>query len=254
LKYRLHGALGSFPYFGVRVHFPRGSIAFRAACVQGIFEAENVRALQQLYRPGTYMFDAGANLGLMAIPVLRSYADSMVVSFEPSPNSLPWLRRTIAGSGFQDRWRLVEKALAASPGRSEFSVAGPEEGLYDGLKSTCRVVEVRRITVDATTVDAEWQQLGQPPVSVIKLDVEGAEFEVLRGSEACIDGARPTLLLEWNRINLEAYGVEPGALFDFAKAHNYRVYAMPAIVPVSSGAEVELHSLRTETFLLAPAS
>src|SRR5207302_6765911 len=89
------GFAGSFPYFGTNVYFPKGSLCFRAACEQGIFEAENVRLLQGICRPGSHMFDVGANLGLMALPVLRHVAGCKVVSFEPSPNTLPWLERTI---------------------------------------------------------------------------------------------------------------------------------------------------------------
>src|SRR5262249_56487266 len=109
IKYHVYNWIGSFPYFGVRVHFPRHSAAFRAACEQGIFESENVRMLQTICRPDSYMFDVGAHLGLMAIPILAAISNSRIVSFEPSPNSAPWLKQTIATAGFGDRWTLIDK-------------------------------------------------------------------------------------------------------------------------------------------------
>lgn len=199
------------------------------------------------------MFDIGANLGLMAIPVLSAVADSRVISFEPSPNTLPCLRRTVAGSAFGNRWQLIEKAVAATPGVAEFSVSDPRESLFDGFKSTQRVAEAGRVTVDVTSVDIEWKRLGWPNVSVIKIDVEGAELGVLEGAVACIAATHPHVLVEWNRVNLDAYKIAINALTDFVVANQYCLYALPDIIPVRSNAELELHSIRTESFLMAPA-
>ena len=96
LKYWLYGRCpgfaGSFPYFGTKVYFPKGSLSFRSACKQGIFEADNVRILQALARPDAVLFDVGANIGLMAVPVLRHEPGCRVVSFEPSANVLSFLQ------------------------------------------------------------------------------------------------------------------------------------------------------------------
>jgi FkbM family methyltransferase len=252
LKYRIYGWLGRFPYFGTCVHFLKDSSAFRAVCEQGIFESANVRILQGLCRPGSYMFDVGANLGLMAIPVLSLVPSCIVVSFEPSPNSLPFLRRTIAGAGFGERWRLIERAVGATSRKAEFSLSQPAEGLFDGLKSTARVTEVARVTVDVTTLDAEWKNLGRPPVAAIKIDVEGAELDVIRGAGECLKQTRPTILLEWNAINLAAYGNKPELLLQTAQDIGYRLYAMPSLVPIQAVSELNLHMIGTESFLLIP--
>ena len=252
-KYRIYSPAGVFPYFGTRVHFPKGCVAFQAVCCQGIFEADNVRLLRQLCRPGTYMFDVGANLGLMAVPVLQDVPDSRVVSFEPSPNALPWLKRTIAGSAVKARWQLVEKAASGAAGRAEFSVSTPANGLYDGLRHTERSAELRRATVEVTTLDLEWQRLGRVPVSIIKVDVEGAELEVLRGAGECLARTRPYVLLEWSPLNLKAYKTSHAALYYFARERQYRLYALPAMVPLLAPADLELQAMRTESFLMAPS-
>ena len=246
------GLAGAFPYFGTRVYFPKGSLSFLATCEQGIFEAENVRLLQGLCRPGTCLFDVGAHLGLMAIPVLHHVRNCHVVSFEPSPNALPWLERTIAESPFCGRWTLVPMALGATRKEAEFSLCSPELGLFDGLKPTRRVPETRRVLVQVATLDAEWDRLGRPEVSAIKLDVEGAELEVLLGATECLRANRPSVLLEWNVSNLEAYACRRCAILDFAEKVGYDVFAAPHLIPVRGPKELELQMIRTETFLLAP--
>ena len=232
--------------------FPRGATAFAAACEQGIFEYDNVRVLQQVYRDGTYMFDVGSNLGLMSIPILHMNPRSRVVSFEPSPNSLPFLQHTISQSPYAERWRLVAKAVAAEAGSAEFSVSDPRSGLYDSLKPTNRASESRRVQVDLTTIDAEWNAMGRPDISVIKIDVEGAEAGVLRGATACLAAARPAVLLEWNKINLSAHQSAPEELLTFAKQHAYETFAIPSGVRVTTASELNVQMLLTESFLLQP--
>jgi FkbM family methyltransferase len=252
-KYYVYGQIGAFPYFGTQVYFPKGSSAFRAMCEQGIFERENAGILQKLCRDGSYMLDVGANLGLMALPVLSAVPQSIVVSFEPSPNTLPWLKKTISGSVHSARWQLVEKAVGSASGRADFSVSVPTEGLYDGLIYTRRSIESRRVNVDVTTVDSEWKRLGCPDVSMIKIDVEGGELDVLRGGTECLSQARPFVLLEWCPMNFQAYHVACDALFHFARERRYLLYALPAIVPLNIPGDLELQVLRTESFLMAPA-
>jgi len=251
-KYHLYGCVGAFPYFGFQVYFPSRCTAFRRACAEGVFEAENVRALQLLCRPGSYMFDVGANLGLMALPVLRSVPDSRVISFEPSPNALPWLRKTVARSSIEDRWQLVEKAVSCAPGIIPFSVSAVTEGLYDGLLHTRRTDEARKVKVEVTTLDLQWERLGRPDLSVIKIDVEGGELDVLRGGQTCLSHARPFVLTEWCPLNLKAYGIPNESLFRFVREHGYLLYALPQMIPVTSCADLNLQMMRTESFLLTP--
>lgn len=254
-KYNIYALAGTFPYFGFRVHFPKGAFLFDRVCVHEVFEADNVRLLERICQPGTYMFDVGANLGLMALPVLHAVDRSSVVSFEPSPNTLPWLRRTAAGSGLGDRWRIVEKAVARTPGIASFNLSAPAEGAYDGLKDTHRTPAVGHVQVEVTSLDKEWRALGCPRVSTIKIDVEGGELDVLRGAEECLSRERPYVLLEWCHFNLAAYGVPPDALFSFALEHSYRLYALPEMIPVTTGRELELQLFRTESFsfLMVPS-
>jgi FkbM family methyltransferase len=252
-KYHWYNGGGIFPYFGYRVYFPKGCSAFQKVCAQGIFEVSNVRILQRLCRPGTYMFDVGANLGLMALPVLASVSESRVVSFEPSPNALPFLRRTVADSDLGDRWRLVEKAVACDPGAASFSLSARTEGLYDGLRHTHRTPQTRQVKVEVTNLDEEWRALGRPPVSVIKIDVEGGELDVLRGASECLSHERPFILLEWCDLNLAAYDIPSGALFPFARECCYMLYALPEIIPITTPGDLTLQAaIRTESFLMAP--
>jgi FkbM family methyltransferase len=247
------GLAGAFPYFGTKVYFPPGSMSFLAAFDQGIFEAENVHLLTALTRPGTYCLDVGTNIGLMSLPVLKAVPEARVVSFEASPNVLPYLTRTIAASAYSGRWGLVPKAVGASPGKIQFSLSALENSLYDGIKNTLRVMSVRQVEVEMTTIDHWWQESGKPEISVIKCDVEGGELDVFNGARECLKQHKPHVLLEWNCQNLKVYNCEPNALLHFAQELGYDVYALPFLVLVRNSQELMLQMTSTESFLLSPA-
>src|SRR5437660_10430947 len=113
------GFAGSFPYYGARVYFPKGSQIFDMLCAQGIYEGENINVINALIRPGSTYFDIGANIGLTALPVL-SATECSVISIEPSPNVLQFLQRTATESTYHDRWVIVGKAVGDKVGSAEF--------------------------------------------------------------------------------------------------------------------------------------
>jgi len=223
------------------------------ACDQGVYEHDNVRTLFSLMRPNTTYFDVGANIGLLSIPVLYQEPTSKVVSIEPSPNAAPFLRKTIQNSRYGDRWVLVEKAAGDTVGETFFSISSPALGAFDGVKDTQRAKVIKEIKVPVTTLDHEWEILGNPKISVIKVDVEGAELEVLRGGLECIAKEKPYILVEWNLSNLNAYEYGAESLLVFAQSTNYCLFSIPHLLPVTDITTLKIQMLKTESFLLAPS-
>jgi len=246
------GFAGAFPYYGSKVHFPKGSVIFEMACDHGIFEADNVRLLLALAAPNSVMFDVGANIGLMSLPMLAERPTCRVISFEPSANVLPFLQRTVAESPYRDRWTLMPKAVGAQSGRLTFNLSSPENSVYDGIQATHRAESVRQVEVDVTTVDETWTGLGSPRICLIKCDVEGAELDVLKGARACLQTERPAVLLEWNLDNLSAYQCPPAALLNFALETNYQLYSVPNLVEIHTPQQLAVQMCLSESFLLHP--
>jgi len=203
-------------------------------------------------RDDTYMLDIGANIGLMAIPVLQLKPRVRVLSFEPSPNTLPVLERTISSNPNRERWTLIRKAVGSTSGLADFHLAAPENSLFDGLRNTQRVAQVKQVQVEMTTVDAEWDALGKPPVSVIKCDIEGGELAMLTGALECLRQARPSILLEWNFDNLRSFHISPESLLVFANNARYTVHAVPSLAEIHESAGLSAHMAFTESFLLLP--
>jgi FkbM family methyltransferase len=249
---RCPGFKGVFPYWGERIHFPQGSVAFELACAQGIYEHENLKILQAAVRPDSWYFDIGANIGLMSAPLLSTEPSLQVVSIEASPRTAGCLSKTIAESGNRGRWKLISKALGHSEGEIEFHTSPESHSVFDGIKDTGRAPSGRVIKVPLTTLDAIWMEFGRPDVCLVKIDVEGGEGDVLRGGLACLEETRPTVLLEWNRQNLAAYGCPPERLLDLANQARFDVLNVPGLAPVSTPSNLRLQTGVSETFLLVP--
>jgi len=245
------GLAGRFPYYGSTVHFPVGAPVFREICRHGAFEPDVIDRLVRLARPGTTIFDVGANIGLMAIPVLRACGTCRVVSFEPSPNSLPFLQATARGSRFADRWTVRGVALSASPGELDFTIGRPEDALFEGFNSTT-IANARVIKVKVSTIDEEWRALDRPVVSVIKIDVEGAEGGVLAGASELLTAQRPALVLEWHEPYLSRFGTAVDSILTLANRFGYQLFTIPAGVPVNDGAALRVQMLSCQNYLLVP--
>ncbi len=84
--------------------------------------------------------------------------------------------------------------------------------------------EWRVITLSTTTVDDQTALMGSP--SLIKIDVEGFEWEVLAGARATLDKARPTVCLELHLNYLESRGRDPLAVLAILTSRNYALFRL----------------------------
>ncbi|MDP2318343.1 MAG: FkbM family methyltransferase [Acidobacteriota bacterium] len=254
LKYWLYnsvpGFAGRFPYYGTQVYFPRGAGIFRVVCADGSFEGEIVSRMVRLSRSDATVFDVGANIGLMAIPVLHACPSCRVVSFEPSPSSLPYLQKTVAGSAYRDRWTIVPKAISNQPGEMDFAIGRSHDALFEGFAHPGS--GEHSIKVGVTTLDAEWTRLGRPDVSLIKIDVEGAEGLVLDGAEQLCRARRPALVVEWHEDYLRRLGTPVGQILLRARDWQYRIFTIPGGVPVDDADSLRVQMFECSNFLLLP--
>lgn len=254
LKYWLYnsvpGFAGRFPYYGTQVHFPPGAGTFRVICSQGSFEGEIVSRMVRLARPKSTVFDVGANIGLMAIPVLHSCPSCRVVSVEPSPSSLPYLQRTVAGSAYRDRWAVVPRAMSNQPGEMDFAIGRSRDALFEGF--TRPGSGERSIRVSVSTLDDEWVRLGRPDVSLIKIDVEGAEGLALDGAVQLLRAERPSLLIEWHEDYLKRLGTPVEQILQRARDWQYRIFTIPGGVLVDDADSLRVQMFECSNFLLLP--
>jgi FkbM family methyltransferase len=244
---------GKYPFFGHWIFFPKNSLIINVLQHSGDFEPQTRQLLWQFARKNTTFFDVGANIGILSVPILSLTQDVEVVSFEPSPAVHPYLKKTWTQSPFQSRWHIIEKAVGNYVGTTSFSQHKKlGDDAFDGIRQTHRKGETETVEVSITTLDAVWRERATPSVSVIKIDVEGAELAVLEGAAACIEACSPIIITEWNRINLSAYNVHPTALWEWAKANKYSIFMIPNLYQIDSSHALDAASSLLEYCILIP--
>jgi FkbM family methyltransferase len=147
------------------------------------------RFYAQFIRPGCLVFDVGANLGNRSKTFLQLGAN--VVAFEPQASCGILLAKMFRRNR---RFRLVKKALGPTEeGAVMFvsdshTISSLSKGWIDATMRSGRFASYRwagRQEVDVTTLDVAISTFGFP--SFIKIDVEGFEYEVLKGLSHPID-------------------------------------------------------------------
>lgn len=175
-------------------------------------------------RPEMVLFDLGAHFGLFALAALHyGGADARAVAVEPSGFACRMLRIQARLNGVTGRLTIIEAAVAERSGLREMVPAGVIAAGYFSA-ATAAYGPRERKEVRAVTVDDLAEQLGVWPTHM-KIDVEGAEAETLRGARATL--ARepsPELFVELHNAILRSCGGDPGQALDLLDAAGYRTY------------------------------
>jgi FkbM family methyltransferase len=155
-----------------------------------------------LHRPGTIV-DVGAHQGRLTLP-MAELPSSSIVAFEPLPPALTRLRKCLAsawGGAVPPHVILRPEALANSTGMITLSVPRIDGVLQEEWASIAKDYSVHatdpRIEVETWSVPLmRLDDVGVTGVTAIKIDVEGAELEVLRGAWTTLRTWRPCLSVE----------------------------------------------------------
>jgi FkbM family methyltransferase len=149
-----------------------------------------------------HFWDVGANFGLFTFYLRAAAPVLKIEAFEPDPDYFALMDRTVRYHGL-DRVRLHAVALSAQEGSARFQrdiVTGATGGLA-ASRATAPSHEPgsysQALTVATSTIDLMSATLGPP--DVIKIDVEGAELEVLQGGSETLRVHRPIMLMECTR-------------------------------------------------------
>lgn len=153
----------------------------------GVFDLAVSEAIARLARPGQTVVDAGANVGYMSVLAAMAVGPAgRIFSFEPHPALADILRANVAraaGAGGCAHVTVHQVALGDRPGTAalvvpdQFASNDGTARIVPAAAAAPHAVEVALHTLDAFMNDA----LADSVIDVMKLDVEGAEAQVLAG-------------------------------------------------------------------------
>jgi FkbM family methyltransferase len=172
------------------------------------YDLELVTLMARVLRPDSNCIDVGAHTGAMLEAMLVHAPSGHHLAFEPIPHYAEALRRRFPGV------QVHECALSDRRGPVTFHhvVTAPA---YSGLRrlnypegnqavETLTVMSERLDDVVSVTM----------PITLIKVDVEGAELQVFRGASNTIRRCQPFIAFEHGRGGADYYGTTPAAVYD----------------------------------------
>jgi FkbM family methyltransferase len=178
------------------------------AKVQGVYEA--------VLRPGMGAVDVGAHVGRHGMEMVKCVAPGgHVMMFEPLPDLFATLHdRVKADDAINACAEVYPFALSDTTGETEFCVAVDAPG-FSGLRERRYDVptRVRRINVSVRRLDDIAKLMVR--VDYIKIDTEGAEWNVLKGASQTIDRHRPVITFEFGENSYSAFDVNPVDVYSF---------------------------------------
>jgi len=161
-------------------------------------EPYQVRYLRKFIQPGWTVIDVGANCGWYSLLMSKWVGHSgRVFAFEPSPRSLPVIRRNLELNPGA-RVFLQEMALGDTLGSCAMRVPEPR---HLGMDQVCSGSSIRMATLDSFV-----HSNGVERVDFIKVDIEGFEPHFLRGAEGTLRQFHPPMLVEINPAPLANFG------------------------------------------------
>jgi FkbM family methyltransferase len=175
--------------------------------------------VREFVAPGSVVWDIGANVGLFSFAAASlAGPDGQVIAVEPDA----WLVQL-----------LRKSALEQPPGSAPVQIVPAAAASEVSIRTLCLATRSRaanhlaefgttqtggaREQQSVVAVTLDWLLEFLPAPSVVKIDVEGAELEVLKGAERLFQAVRPVVLCEVIPAS------EPGVT-EFLTAHDYRIY------------------------------
>jgi FkbM family methyltransferase len=154
--------------------------------------------------------DVGANIGWYTLLAAKKGA-KQVHAFEPVPQIIELLEKSVKKNGFSEQIVAHKSVVSDHIGKTTLFL---NPHINRGLASTVRNTGNESVICDAVTLDSLFEDR---VVDLLKLDVEGAEPNVLVGAKKMIEEKRLChVLMEWNQESwkdkmnlLEPFKIEP---------------------------------------------
>src|SRR4051794_21042545 len=189
---------------GVRLFIDLSDHTIGLNILRGNYEQDEIRFVRALLKRGDTAIDVGGHIGYFTMQMAEAVgADGRVYAFEPLDANADLLEQSVAENGFGDRVRFERAAVGATTGTATLTFpietlnSGGAYLLRDGSEPLAGNLKraVPRVALDALDL--------RRPVRVIKMDVEGAEPQVLRGAQRILADDKPVILSELHPTQLE---------------------------------------------------
>jgi len=166
--------------------------------------------------------DGGADEGAWAANFLSTYPDAQVLCIEPRANAQPALE-SLAKQ--RPGIHIARTLVGAAEGEVEFNESGAQSSMLKNSRGDSFGQTTRH---PITTLDKLIERKGLPQPDLIKLDLQGAELEALRGAPRSLEAAQ-AVLLEVSFIAFQEGTPLAAEVIAFMQQRGFRIYDIFAL-------------------------
>ena len=190
----------------------------------GYYEKEAVITWEAFITAGSNVMDIGANIGYYS--VVAASKGAQVYSFEPATKTANAFKENILLNKFKNV-HFFQVALSSHNKQQNLYLSQPDNS---GMTSLAAPEDFSGLIemVNTLTLD-EWFALHNPTsVDCIKIDVEGAEMEVLKGASGVLEKYQPVVFIEIINELLQKFGSGYIEMYLFFESMGYQAYEISA--------------------------
>jgi FkbM family methyltransferase len=205
--------------------------------------------LKQVLLPSSNCIDVGCHKGEILASIIKHAPNGQHFAFEPIPEMYTELQ-----DKFSNRATILPFALSDTSGTALFNHV-TNAPAYSGLQQRDYAVAtpvIKQLTVEVKQLDAMIPE--NVIIDFMKIDVEGAEFGVLKGATRILSQDGPVLLFECGLGASNHYGTEPEDIFNYLTEMGYGVFLLKDYIqqkqPLSEEAFVAIYHANKEYYFL----
>lgn len=186
------------------------------------YEAENYTFLQKQVKPGMDILDIGAHLGLFSATCAQlTGGQGKIICFEPTPGTFAILKETLRLNNCKNVTPL-QAAVSNTEGTATFYVSETAGCNSNSLVKNKSEKEASGYDVRLVTIDGIVSEYSLKP-SLIKIDAEGAELDVLKGGTRTFTTHKPVLILGLHPAFIKQKDDSLEAIWDLLENQRYEV-------------------------------
>lgn len=144
-------------------------------------EYAELRFIQEVLNSKSIYIDVGAHIGDSSLLAASKILQGKIFSIEPTPSIFQELLTNIKLNSLEKRISPIQAAVSHTQGSAFFNIEDTAETNHLSKKKTRKSIKVTTITIDSLI-----KQYKLKKVTLLKIDVEGYELEVLQGSSKAI--------------------------------------------------------------------
>lgn len=187
----------------------------------GDYEKPEIDYISQYLKPGNVFVDIGANIGLFSLNASKIVSDKgKVISFEAFSSNYRQFKNNIEINNFKN---IISENKAISNQNSTVEILYNEGDHNIGMASSFLKNFTSKEIVESVTLDDYASNNSIEKIDLIKIDIEGGEYNAILGMTKILNDSKPQVLIEINHQTLQDSGRTEKEIIDLFNQFNYNI-------------------------------